>query len=274
MKKKKILPIIFITIFAGLFIYSMINIVRWNIDKRNNDKLTQEYQEESDITEVGDNNNTEIIKPKEEIKIDDPYWDYIKMDMIDVDFKKLKKKNNDIVAWVQVNGTNINYPVVQAKNNSYYLNHSIDKSYNEAGWVFMDYRNKSTNGKNTILYGHSRTDTTMFGSLVNIVKSSWIKDKNNRVIKMATEDELTLWQVFSVYTIKVTDDYIQTKFSNDKEYLKFLKMLKNRSEYNFGVSLDETDQIVTLSTCYGSSNYRVVMHAKLIKRETKENTNN
>ena len=80
------------------------------------------------------------------------------MNLINVDFKSI---NNKTVGWIQVNGTNI----VQTANNDYYLTYSFDKSYNNTGWVFLDYRNnlKKLN-KNIILYAHGRTDKTMFGT--------------------------------------------------------------------------------------------------------------
>ena len=71
--------------------------------------------------------------------------------------KKLLKENQETVSWITVNGTNINYPVVQHSDNEYYLNHSFDGSENSAGWIFLDYRNNIENTeKNTIIYGHSR----------------------------------------------------------------------------------------------------------------------
>lgn len=88
------------------------------------------------------------------------------MNLINVDFNELKKFNSNTKGWIQVNGTNINYPFVQAKDNKFYLTHSFDKSYNSAGWVFLDYRNNINElSKNTIIYAHGRLDTTMFGSL-------------------------------------------------------------------------------------------------------------
>lgn len=80
------------------------------------------------ITEVKDNENTEIIEQKEEIQKNNPYWDYIKMNLINVDFEELKNTNPDTLGWIQVNGTNINYPFVQTNNNDYYLNHSYNKN--------------------------------------------------------------------------------------------------------------------------------------------------
>lgn len=191
------------------------------------------------------------------------------MDLIDVDFKNLKSINNQTKAWIQLDGTNINYPVVQTDNNNYYLNHSFDKSYNEAGWIFLDYRNNITNlDKNTIIYAHGRLDKTMFGSLKNVLSSNWQNNTNNHVIKLSTEKQNTLWQIFSVYKIKTTNDYIKNEFDTDIAFTNFTKMLIERSSYNFDTLVNSTDKIITLSTCYNSTE-KVVAHAKLIKIETK-----
>ena len=191
------------------------------------------------------------------------------MNLIDVDFNQLKEKNSDTIGWIQVNGTNINYPFVQTSNNEFYLNHSFDKSYNKAGWVFMDYRNNKTDyDKNTIIYAHGRMDNTMFGSLRKVITNGWLNNKNNYVIKLSTEKENTLWQVFSVYKIPTTNDYIQVNFTDNEKFLEFKNMLLKRSAFNFNTNVNENDKILTLSTCYNDSD-KVVLHAKLIKRERK-----
>ena len=88
------------------------------------------------------------------------------MNLIDVNFEELKQKNNETIGWITVNGTKINYPFVQTKDNNFYLTHSLDKKYNKADWVFMDYiNNKQDYDKNTILYAHGRSDNTMFETL-------------------------------------------------------------------------------------------------------------
>lgn len=272
-KKKKINWKKLIIFFAGVacfitLIISIINIIIWKIDSDKTNKQISKVQQEVVVEEVTDNENTEIIEMKEEIPAFNPYWDYIKMNMINVDFSELKKTNPDIKGWIKINGTNINYPFVQANDNKYYLTHSFNKSYNSSGWVFLDYRNNDTNNKNTIIYAHGRYDNTMFGSLKNVFKSGWLNDKNNYVIKISTEIENTLWEVFSVYRIPTTSDYLQTEFATNKDFLTFITKLKNRSEHNFDVILNETDNILTLSTCYNKAD-KVVLHARLIKRETK-----
>ena len=266
--KKNIIILIIIFISLGVLIYSGINIYKWYRDSLNIKEINKEIEEKVTIEEVKDEDlNVEIIE--EDVDRKNPYWDYIKMNLIDVNFQDLKKNNSDVSGWIQVNGTNINYPYVQTNNNNYYLNHAFDKSFNSAGWVFMDYRNSRIEfNKNTILYAHGRADRIMFNSLKNLLNSSWYQNKDNHIIKTSTENMNALWQVFSVYHIKTTNDYIKTSFESDTEYNSFLLMLKKRSVYNFDVNLTSNDKILTLSTCY-NNNEKMVMHAKLIKYSSK-----
>lgn len=263
--------LLIILICTAIFIISIVNILKWTIDNKKTDKQTEIITNIKVIEEVTDDENTEIIEQPITIDKNAPYWNFIKMNLIDADFNELKQINKEVRGWIQVNGTNINYPYVQASDNDFYLNHSFDKSSNGAGWIFMDYRNNPQEfDKNTIIYGHGRSNTSMFGTLKNILKSSWFKDSNNYVIKLATEQENSLWEVFSVYKIPTTSDYLQIKFSSDEEFQNFANKLIERSAYNFNTPVNSTDKIITLSTCWNNEE-KVVMHAKLIKTQKKSN---
>lgn len=254
--------LVLLVILLVVIVFSGYKIFNWYNDNIKTSNILESIDD--DYIEVEDNDNTEYIG--EDTDVSD-YWYYITFPLINVDFTELKKKNNDTVAWINVNNTNINYPVVQTDDNDYYLTHSYDKSYNEAGWVFMDFRNNSNlDNKNTIIYAHSRLDKTMFGSLSKVLNSDWYTNKDNHIIRVSTPYVNSLYQIFSVYVIKEESYYIQTSFSSDNDYENFLDTLESRSKYDFNTSLDKDSQIITLSTCY-SDTERTVVHAKLIKRE-------
>ena len=180
-----------------------------------------------------------------------------------IDFNKLKEQNKETVAWIKVNNTNIEYPVVKANNNNFYLNHSFDKSENLAGWIFADYRNKFDNtDKNIIIYGHNMRDGSMFGSLKNILNSDWYENEENTNITLYTENEKCIYKVFSIYKIESEDYYIKTEFSNDNEFEQFVNTIKNRSIKKFDIDVSKEDNILTLSTCANNNRYRIVLHAK------------
>lgn len=263
-------------VFLALFVLiclvglgtSLFNIIKWKIEAKTTNNQIETAQKVVKPVEIIDNDKIEIIE-QEKVPLDDPYWDYVQMNLIDVDFNDLKNINPSTIGWIQVNGTNINYPFVQTNDNKYYLNHSFNKSKNSAGWVFMDYRNNiSVLDKNTIIYAHGRLDNTMFGSLKNILTSGWLNNKNNYIVKLSTEYENNLWQVFSVYKIKTTNDYLQISFISNESFLEFTDKLIKRSNFNFNTKVNENDKILTLSTCYNEKE-KVVLHAKLIKRVIK-----
>ena len=215
--KKSVIYFFILVIPLPLLIFSTYEIINYLIDSPNTKEIITNLIDKTEIIEY-ESEDAEIIETEEHP--DTPYWNFIKMNLIDVDFSELKNTNSDTAAWLYVGGTNINYPVVQTSNNDYYLTHSFDKSSNKAGWLFMDYRNNKNEYKeNTIIYAHNRKDKTMFGSLDNLLTSDWYNVEDNRVIKMSSETHNTLWQIFSVYTIETTNDYIRTYFENTEDYL-------------------------------------------------------
>lgn len=269
LKGKKIVIASLFLIFSVIFASSLFEVAKWYQDSHETNKTIEEIEEIVEMEEVVEDEeetNVELVNEPEEVEPVSDYWYYVKFPLIQVDFSELMNKNSDTVAWIQVNNTNINYPVVQTSNNDYYLTRSYDKKWNDAGWVFMDYRNNSDlNDRNTIIYAHSRLDKTMFGSLSKTLKANWYKNKDNHIIKMSTPTENSLWQIFSVYKIEAEDYYITTDFRSDAEYLEFLNTLRSRSNHNFDVNLSSNDSIITLSTCY-SETERTVVHAKKIKK--------
>lgn len=272
-KKKKLrfrkwVIFVFLLFFLSIFAVSINQVYQWLEDTKKIENMSDEIVNVTEIKEKKDNENTENINPPED-KWND-YWDYIKMNLLEIDFNQLLKRNSDTVGWIEVKGTNINYPIVQTTDNNYYLTHAFDKTENEAGWVFMDYRNDSVNfNQNTIIYAHSRLTGSMFGSLKNILNSSWYTNKNNHIIRLSTPTENTMWQVFSVYTIPKESYYITPSFNSNEAYLEFLNTIKSRSEVDFSGTVNTNDKILTLSTCKDNFGNRVVMHAKLIKKEAR-----
>lgn len=255
---KNLCLLIFFLVMLIVFLFSLIKVIMWIIDNNNTNDIIKKVANTYEISEKSYDNEVIINENEKDI-----YFDYMKLKFIDVDINKLKTFNPDTIGFIKVMGTNINYPFVQTKDNDYYLNRSYDKTYNNAGWIFLDYRNNEFNDKNTIIYGHGRINGTMFGSLKDTLKSSWQSNKDNYIIKISTEKENSIWQIFSVYKIATTSDYLQTTFS-DNEFESFINLIKGRSSYNFETNVTNEDKVLTLSTCY-NDNDKMVVHAKLIK---------
>ena len=127
----------------------------------------------------------------------------------------------------------------------------------------MDYRNNPNNlDKNTIIYGHSGNNKVMFGDLYKTINSNWYN--NNHFIELDFKDRNTKWQIFSIYIVPVTNDYLSINFNNDESFINFINLIKNRSINNFNINVTSSDKILTISTCYKNSSNRLVIHAKLV----------
>lgn len=256
--KKKIIMVILSILFIALGI-STFKVSKWVIDNKTNNDIIKKIEDIVEIKEITSEDTTN--EPN-------MYYDYMKVNLIDVDFKELKEINKQTKGWIQVTGTNINYPYVQGKDNEYYLTRSFDKKYTDAGWVFMDYRNNAEDfDQNTLIYAHARKNETMFGELDILLKKAWFKDESNHIIKISTEYHNSIWQIFSVYHIPTTNDYMDITFTDD-EFLDFTAKLKKRSKHKFDVKLTKDDKILTLSTCYNDKE-KLAVHAKLIRIENK-----
>ena len=153
---------------------------------------------------------------------------------------------------------------VKGTNNSYYLKHNFNKESNSAGWIFADYKNKvDGTDKNLVIYGHNMRNDSMFGSLKNILNDDWHNEEENKYVTFITENDNSIYEVFSVYQVADEDYYITTDFK-DNEFNDFIKTIKSRSKFDFDVDINENDNILTLSTCANNNKYRVVLHAKKI----------
>ena len=196
-------------------------------------------------TVIKDNQEYEIYKPN----------DYI---------YALSEINKDVVGWITVKNTNVDYAVVQTNNNEYYLKHNIYKEYSSEGWVFMDYENNPVQlDDNTILYAHHRyANGTMFGTLSYCLNKKWYSDPDNQIITFDTPFATYKFKIFSLYITPNTTDYLVTSFYEKENKIKFLDKIKKRSIHNFGIRLTEDDKIITLSTCHGED--RLVVHGVLI----------
>ena len=234
---KNLILNLLLILFILMLIISSVQIIKWYKENKQNKKIQEKISEA-------------IIINEEQTLID---------------FNKLKEINKDTVGWLKVNGTDIEYAVVKSNDNSYYLDHNFENEYNKAGWIFADYKNKlDGTDRNIVIYGHNRRDGSMFASLKNILKEEWYSKEQNRKITFTTENEESVYEVFSIYQIEAEDYYITTDFKNG-EFLEYIETVKNRSIKDFNIEVTEEDNILTLSTCGNDNDYRVVLHARKAK---------
>ncbi|MDI0266593.1 class B sortase [Clostridioides difficile] len=175
----------------------------------------------------------------------------------------LSKINNDFKFWLSVKNTNINYPVVQSRDNSYYLDKDFYKKDSISGTLFMDYRNKSLEDQNVIIYGHNMKNKTMFNNLNNFKDETFFKENNQ--IKIIINGKEFLYDVFSAYIVESDYDYLKTSFNSESDYQNYIKDITSKSLHKSPIIVNVNDKIVTLSTCtYEFDDARMVIHGKLV----------
>ncbi|MBQ3843326.1 MAG: class B sortase [Ruminiclostridium sp.] len=237
-------------------------------------------KEISDLHDTGGEDKTEEEKIKiiqGKVNISDAEVESIKKEKpgIQVDFLGLYSQNSDIVGWIHLGSendkiVNIDYPVVQAEDNDYYLTHNFKREEAPRGAIFADYRNKFNNGElsgNTVLYGHNMwTGDTMFAKLSRYydggVPKGETKDymefyRNHPTIEFDTLYENAQWKVFACVLFNTQEElgevypYINVRdFANADEFNTFILDIMDRSVMWTDVDLQYGDNILTLSTCY------------------------
>lgn len=176
-----------------------------------------------------------------------------------IDFDGLADINPDIVGWIYIDGTNINYPVVQGTDNDYYLKHLFDGTYNRSGCIFLDYRcDADFSDRHSIVYGHHMNNKTMFGGLMNY-KDQTFYDEHTAAL-LVTPDAYYKIRFFSGY---VSDDWGNAwdLDRDDAEFTAWLKEIQEKSCFKTTYAPEPEDRIVTLSTCtYEFDNAKFVLH--------------
>lgn len=251
---KNLICLILIAVFCGLIVFSSIKIALYVSSANANKTIMEEIDDYVQIPDVIP--ATEVTGENEVISTE-----------VKIDFDKLKEINSDTVAWIKINNTNINYPVVRGKDNNLYLKHNLKKQWNEAGWIFADYQNKfDGTDRNIVIFGHAMKNKTMFGDLSNALHSSWYSNADNLNITLIYNNIKYTYKIFSVYKVEAEDYYINSTVSAN-DFDEFVKTLKSRNSVNIKTDVSNAEQILTLSTCYDNNNLRLAVHAVKVSEE-------
>jgi len=177
-------------------------------------------------------------------------------------FDGLKNVNDDIVGWIQVADTKVDYPVLQAKNNDFYLRRNALKQYAIHGSIFMDATSDpKAESLHTVIYGHNMKDGSMFGSLGALKKADAFH-KNKKIIYEYPGGR-SEWEIFSVYIYKGSDVFFEFDFEDYAQFSRYVMECAERSMHGGAELLEIPDRLLTLVTCtYEFDNSRLIVHAK------------
>ncbi len=223
---KKILKIVIFVILAIIFIISSFFIVKNILEHRKNNEEVEQLIEEVVIQDVKEKDK------KEEC----------------IDWEKLKSINKDIIGWIKIKNTNINYPILKDNEELFYLRHTYKKNYSTYGSIFT-INDKPLEDAETVIYGHNMRDGSMFSTLDQYLDYKFLQEHNKFVIYTSKQNyECT---IFSVYSIGIAEETNNTKNLNFNQKVEYYKMTSKYSIKNIG----DVTKIVKLSTCSYLNNH-------------------
>lgn len=241
---RKIVYTIITILLIGLVLISSYLIFK---EKKQNEKQENTFEDLIEIVE-------ENIENQEERKID---------------INKLYEENKDIVGWLKIDSTTINYPIMQNINDpNYYLHRDFYKNYSSYGTPYMA-KQCNLNSDNIVIYGHHMKNNKMFGELEKYKSKDFYN--NHKIITFTTLEKEYSYEIFAVfkttvYTKNTFRYYENINFENKKMYNDFINICKDKSLYQTGIKIKDKEKLITLSTCeYSNKNSRLVIVARKIK---------
>ena len=251
-----------------VFVISTSILVQKTIDKS---RGSDDYREAAAIASAGIDSDIRIREeavpaaPRPDMRWvpapveQDPYVD----ELMQIDLDALREINPDVIGWILIPDTQINYPLLRGEDNDYYLNHTWKGQKNSVGSIFLEHQNSADlMDDNTIIYGHNMRDGSMFADLRNYsVKDYW---KGNPFIYIITDAGVYRYDVIGAYSADLEGLTFGMEFDDEDSMNNFLRYIRKMSQFDTGIRPEATDRILTLVTCYGkTSETRWVVHGRL-----------
>ncbi len=251
-----------IVMMVALFAFSYVSYELTSIylDYKDADNV---YADMNEVLNTGDDTVEEpetdesgsVISNKN--KADDWEWDY----------DSYLRFNSDTKGFIMSEGTPIQYPIMQATDNNYYLTHLANNIESKNGSIFIDYKiDLGLEAKNCVIYGHNMRNDTMFGSLQEYAEESYYEKHPYMDVYVGYKHYR--YYIFAMYTTPVNSDTYTIRFKNDKAFLEYIKLSKGKSIYTPDVGeITADDKIITLSTCMDSNDEEYRFIVQMVRRE-------
>ena len=188
-----------------------------------------------------------------------------------IDFAALAAINPDVIGWIVIDGTNIDYPIVQGSDNDAYLHKTFNGERNSSGTIFLDCRNAPDfSDSNSIVYGHKMKNGSMFAGLTEYKEQGFYEQ--HPVFTLYTPEAEYRCEVFAAYVTSGVSATYTLDFDGDEDFMEYIGNAVSRSLIQTGVTPAAMDKTITLSTCdYTYDNARMVVHARLVRENFVEN---
>lgn len=263
-KKLRIGIIIFRIISLIIIIICIRYLMNWHKENSLNNEIISDLQNDQNIEQE----SIDVSSLEENAEENSEEQSDEDVQVVSTNFDELRKKNPDTVGWIYVARTNVNFPIVQSRDNNYYLKHNFKKQYNSAGWIYADYRNNFEElDQNTIIYGHNRRNGTMFSNLKKFLNKDFATQTNAEYFSFNVPGQRYIAKIYSVYKISSDKLLLTNNFETVRDYQNFIDNAKSMSTIPYDTEVTVSDKTITLCTCDDNTAYRIAIHAKLIPIE-------
>lgn len=235
-------------------------------------KIYSHYQQIDEQTEAFKQIAEEVKEVPEESKEETSLTDDTPVsegDDVLAKYKELHLQNEDMVGWISIASTDINYPVMQTPNNAnFYLKHNFNKEYSELGVPYIQENCDLVDSNNLIIYGHHIKGGKMFGALESYKSQNFYEE--HKTIQFDTLTEQMEYEIVAVFkTVAYSEDGFRyhdfVHAENKEDYNAYVDKCRELSFYDTGVTAKYGDKLITLSTCeYSTNNGRLVVVAKKV----------
>ncbi|PKM73183.1 MAG: SrtB family sortase [Firmicutes bacterium HGW-Firmicutes-16] len=256
----KILRSVLIVVLSAVLIWSLARI----------GLTVGDYKTADAIYEKSRNESFHITESTPEVPVSNISEEYFPE--VSVDFESLTKTNPDVVGWLYIPDTDINFPLLRAADNWKYLSLSYNLQSTNSGSIFMDFRNSvDLSDDNTLIYGHNMKSGGMFGKLKEFGVSDYLTEHPDFYV--FTETQVFKYRIFSAYKTQADSPSYTLSFSEDPDYKGFIDYIKDCTGENITDTPEENTPLITLSTCTsGQRSGRFVVHAYLVASNVMEGT--
>ena len=215
------------------------------------------------------NKGDKEYKKIQDLVINTDKKDDTKEETFSVDFEKLLEMNSDVVGWIRFDEpSEINYPVVQGRDNEEYLKRTFEANTNKLGTLFVDVNNPGDfSGRNTFIYGHNMKNGSMFAQLLKYKDDSFYKEHPYFYI-YTPDGKVRTYEIFSAGVVKDTSDSYIMDYADDAAFQTYIDYIKQQSAYPTSAEVTTASKIVSLSTCTNvRDDERFLVHGVMIKEE-------
>ena len=254
-KIKKVFFYIASAFFLVVFLYSTYEVIRF---------YKTDYLVQKELNYVND-----IANIPKNIKDTSFLFNNISKDVshyrnLNINFKKLLLINPDIVAWICIPGTEINFPIVKGKDNNHYLNYTFSGQKHYVGSIFMDYRNSSNfSDLNTIIYGHHISNGRMFSDIKKFNNKDFFQ--NHPFLFIYTPTKTYECSIYSIHIKEYSSEMFDIQFNSSNEFETYINQTIDNSNFNRNITINRDNKLVTLTTCVSGKNkdLRYLLHATM-----------